>query len=96
MMDYFETFLMTTLKVPNDNDPLLLDSNTLFKKLHVTCIHVRWDQKDAKSSRLLCIVRNPNDVQTPIITGNYLSEALILASINPKYDGRLFVELQIQ
>ena len=69
-------------KVPTNHDSIPLDSDTLdtFKKLHVTCIHVRWDQKDAKSSRLLCILRNPNDVQTPIITGNYLSEALILAS----------------
>ena len=84
-------------KVPINHDSIPLDSDTLdtFKKLHVTCIHVRWDQKDAKSSRLLCILRNPNDVQTPIITGNYLSEALLLASINPKYHDRLLVELQV-
>ena len=69
-------------KVPTNHDSIPLDSDTLdtFKKLHVTCIHVRWDQKDAKSSRLLCILRNPKDVQTPNITGNYLSNALILAS----------------
>ena len=69
-------------KVPTNHDAIPWDSDTLdtFKKLHVTCIHVRWDQKDAKSSRLLCILRNPKDVQTPNITGNYLSEALILAS----------------
>ena len=69
-------------KVPTNHDLIPLDSDTLdtFKKLHVTCIHVRWDQKDAKSSRLLCILRNPKDVQTPNITGNYLSNALILAS----------------
>ena len=29
-------------------------------------------------------------------TGYSLSEALILASINPKYDNRLFVELRVQ
>ena len=29
-----------------------------------------------------------------LYTGYYLSEALILASINPKYDGKLFLELQ--
>ena len=29
-------------------------------------------------------------------TGYSLSEALILATINPKYDNRLFVELQSQ
>ena len=29
-------------------------------------------------------------------TGYSLSESLILASINPKYDNRLFVELQFQ
>ena len=29
-------------------------------------------------------------------TGSFLSEALILASVNPKYDDRLFVELQVQ
>ena len=29
-------------------------------------------------------------------TGKYLSEALILASTNPQYDDRLFVELRVQ
>ena len=29
-------------------------------------------------------------------TGKYLSEALILASINPQYDDRLFIELRVQ
>ena len=29
-------------------------------------------------------------------TGNFLSEALILASINPKHDDGLFVELWVQ
>ena len=29
-------------------------------------------------------------------TGKSLSEALIFASTNPQYDGRLFIELQIQ
>jgi hypothetical protein len=85
-------------KVPTSHDSIPWDSDTLdtFKKLHVTCIHVRWDQKDAKSSRLLCIARNPNDVTPPIITGNSLSEVLIFASINPKYDDTLIVELQVQ
>ena len=71
-------------KVPTNHDAIPWDSDTLdtFKKLHVTCIHVRWDRNDAKSSRLLCLVRNPNDVTPPIITGNSLSEALILESIN--------------
>jgi hypothetical protein len=27
-------------------------------------------------------------------TGKYFSEALILASVNPKYDERLFIEFQ--
>jgi formyltetrahydrofolate synthetase len=30
------------------------------------------------------------------ITGKSFSEALILASINPQYDKRLFIELQVQ
>ena len=30
------------------------------------------------------------------LTGKYLSEALILASTNPKYDDRLFIELRVQ
>ena len=30
------------------------------------------------------------------LTGKYFSEALILASTNPQYDKRLFIELQIQ
>ena len=29
-------------------------------------------------------------------TGYSLSESLIFASINPKYDNRLFIELQVQ
>ena len=29
-------------------------------------------------------------------TGKSLSEALIFASINPHYDDRLFIELQVQ
>ena len=32
----------------------------------------------------------------PLDTGKCLLEALILTSINPKYDNRLFIELQIQ
>ena len=28
-------------------------------------------------------------------TGKFLSEALILASINPQYDDRLFIELRV-
>ena len=34
--------------------------------------------------------------QEEMHTGYSLSEALILASINPKYDNRLFIELQVQ
>ena len=30
------------------------------------------------------------------VTGKSLSEALILASTNPRYDDRLFIELQVQ
>ena len=31
-----------------------------------------------------------------VCTGKYLSEALILASTNPQYDKRLFIELRVQ
>ena len=31
-----------------------------------------------------------------IFTGKSLSEAFIIASINPQYDDRLFIELQVQ
>ena len=31
-----------------------------------------------------------------MVTGKYLSEALILASTNPQYDDRLFIELRVQ
>ena len=31
-----------------------------------------------------------------MVTGKSLSEALILAATNPKYDQRLFIELQVQ
>ena len=37
------------------------------------------------------------DHQTAIVnTGKSLSEALIFASTKPQYDGRLFIELQVQ
>ena len=32
----------------------------------------------------------------PFCTGKYLSEALILVSTNPQYDGRLFIDLSVQ
>ena len=32
--------------------------------------------------------------ENEVITGNFLSEALILASINPLYDNRLLIQLQ--
>ena len=31
-----------------------------------------------------------------VCTGKYLSEALIIASTNPQYDDRLFIELRFQ
>ena len=31
-----------------------------------------------------------------VCTGKYLSEALILASTNPQYDDRLFIELRVE
>ena len=31
-----------------------------------------------------------------LVTGKYLSEALILASTNPQYDNRLSIELRVQ
>ena len=31
-----------------------------------------------------------------MLTGKSMSEALIFASTNPKYDNRLFIELQVQ
>ena len=31
-----------------------------------------------------------------VCTGNFFSEALILASTNPQYDKRLFIELRVQ
>ena len=37
----------------------------------------------------------PTTFQT-LDTGKSLSEALIFASTNPQYDGRLFIELQVQ
>ena len=37
-----------------------------------------------------------NILQMKANTGKYFSEALILASTNPQYDKRLFIELQVQ
>ena len=37
-----------------------------------------------------------NVTKTKLDTGKSLSEALIFASTNPRYDNRLFIELQVQ
>ena len=36
------------------------------------------------------------EISYPCFTGKSLSEALVFASTNPQYDGRLFIELQVQ
>ena len=38
---------------------------------------------------------NKNDIFNEV-TGKSMSEALIFASTNPRYDDRLFIELQVQ
>ena len=58
-------------------------------------------QPEAFGSSLRQVPNLPNHyfgrfAHTSHITGKSLSEALILASINPKYDDRLFIELQVQ
>ena len=58
-------------------------------------------QPEAFGSSLRQVPNLPNHyfgrfAHTSHITGKSLSEALILASINPKYDYRLFIELQVQ
>ena len=47
-------------------------------------------QKDRKSGL------SKQDLSKNVITGKSLSEAFILASTNPKYDDRLFIELRVQ
>ena len=37
-----------------------------------------------------------NGIVNCLGTGKYFSDALILASTNPQYDKRLFIELQVQ
>ena len=41
---------------------------------------------------------NPFDCKfnKDLCTGKYFSEALILASTNPQYDNKLFIELRVQ
>ena len=41
---------------------------------------------------------NPGTIEVPVgsVTGKSLSEALILASTNPKYDKRFFIDLPVQ
>jgi hypothetical protein len=39
---------------------------------------------------------NPHSFFNVFYTGRFFSETLILASTNPQYDKRLFIELQVQ
>ena len=51
-----------------------------------------------KTSRNSKTVKTTQATKNPkaVYTGKSLSEALILASNNPRYDGRLLIELQVQ
>jgi hypothetical protein len=40
--------------------------------------------------------QKPGETIFDCVTGKSFSEALILASTNPQYDKRLFIELQVQ
>ena len=42
----------------------------------------------------LSLFRNRITLELSFSTGKSVSEALILASVNPQYDKRLFIELQ--
>ena len=46
-----------------------------------------------ESQHFVTIVKLENTITST--TGKSFSEALILASINPQYDKRLFIELQV-
>ena len=50
----------------------------------------------AKLLKLLSLIKQNFKKKLPKTTGYYLSEALILALINPKCDDRFFIELQAQ
>ena len=51
-------------------------------------------EKEALMSKLELLQNEHEKIQS--VTGKSLSEALIFASTNPQYDGRLFIELQVQ
>ena len=49
------------------------------------------------SAKSICFtIKNDVQSQVEMCTGKSMSEALILAPTNPKYDNRLFIELQVQ
>jgi hypothetical protein len=56
----------------------------------------------SSSLSLVCCPNTPAEnnnigaIRNYVDTGKFLSEALILASTNPQYDNRLFIESQVQ
>ena len=48
------------------------------------------------SKNQYCAENEENKIMNNDDTGKFFSEALILASTNPQYDKRLFIELQVQ
>ena len=46
--------------------------------------------------KLLPLPISKKERKSPFLTGKSFSEALILASTNPQYDKKLFIDLQVQ
>ena len=69
--------------------PILLDCRVV-KQHKGWPINIVLNRKPGKVSTVWCSGKEVG------CTGKSLSEALIFASTNPQYDGRLFIELQVQ
>ena len=61
-------------------------------------IHFGWNASPKVPSKWVIRIAliQVNDFQKVTFTGKSFSEAIILASTNPQYDKRLFIELQVQ
>ena len=58
---------------------------------------VTFNDIDPDALEAVTLNNQANDINSsPNSTGKSLSEALILASTNPQYDNRLFIELRVQ
>ena len=67
---------------------------TLLSQLKL--VYGLFGQSNMHSTLNICPRTARKETNVPLHTGKSFSEALILASTNPQYDKRLFIELRVQ